>query len=121
MKLQKLLASILIIGVLSVSSFFVMVKPTAAYCIYNQTSGPISGYDIQRNAEGLFPKSWAGTINAGTHQCCPGDNSECQGASIVLYPGEQSTGTPACQLSVAPHGYIVAENTDNGFTCEEHN
>jgi hypothetical protein len=115
MKLQKILASVLIIGVLSLSSFFVMVKPAAAYCVYNNASAGIVGQDTRSSS---FSKYWVGTLNPNTHDCCPGDHAECQNATIQVQWADY--GPESCEQQVDPHGYIIVTSDGNNLNCEAH-
>lgn len=81
-------------------------KSASAYCVYNKAAFPIDGEDTRRIG-GSMDKKWENNIAVNERDCCPGDKSECQGATIKV-TGEQGS---SCEAGVDAHGWIVVHST----------
>lgn len=103
--MKRVLAIISIVGTFTTGIFVSLPKPAHAYCVYNKTAFTIQGEDTRRLG-GSVDKKWANSIDKDGRDCCPGDKSECQGATIRVEGGGDS-----CEAAVEAHGWIVVHST----------
>ena len=90
-----------------------------AYCVYNNSSIDIMGYDTRYD---WLTKYWMDDdLKPGEHSCCPGDHPECQNAAIRIGRttpiGEI---TPYCyprDTQVAAHGDIYITGDNQNISC----
>ncbi|MBD2363664.1 hypothetical protein H6G36_21135 [Anabaena minutissima FACHB-250] len=110
--MKKILSLILVIGMIPAGSFFFTSKRASAFCVYNKTSDSISGSDTRRTAQ-FGEKHWRKDLNPGQRDCCPGNNSECQGATIFIV----NNSGQSCKVKVGAHQALVVSKRRNQLIC----
>ncbi len=103
--MKRVLTIISIVGTFTTGIFVSLPKPAYAYCVYNKTDFTIQGEDTRRIG-GSIDKKWTNSIAKNERDCCPGDRSECHGATIRVEGGGAS-----CEADVDARGWIVVHST----------
>ncbi len=108
--MKRALTLIPIVGILTTGILVCVPKSASAYCVYNKAEFPVHGVDTRK---GDWDGYWEKNIPQNGKDCCPGNNKECQGATIkVTAPRSDS-----CEARVDARGWIVVYSiSENGKT-----
>ena len=114
--MKRALTLIPIVGIFTTGILVSVPKSASAYCVYNKAAFSVHGIDTRKGDTGFLTKYWEKSLNPGNRDCCPGNNKECQGATIRV-TGDQNT---SCQAGVDAHGWIVVHSTStpNGLRLD---
>lgn len=114
--MKRALTLIPILGIFTTGILVSVPKSASAYCVYNKAAFSVDGQDTRKGDKGFLNRFWQKSLNPGGKDCCPGNNKECQGATIRV-TGDQNS---SCQAGVDAHGWIVVHSTStpNGLRLD---
>jgi hypothetical protein len=114
--MKRALTLIPIVGIFTTGILVCVPKSASAYCVHNKAAFRVHGVDTRKQDRAIPDKYWEQGLNPGAKDCCPGDKSECQGATIkVTAPRSRP-----CEARVDARGWIVVHSisTPQGLILE---
>ena len=114
--MKRVLTLIPIVGIFTTGILISVPESASAYCVYNKAAFPVDGVDTRRRG-GSLDKKWEHLgMKQGERGCCPGNKSECQGATIRVTGDRDSS----CEARVDDRGWIVVHSKadQNGITLQ---
>jgi hypothetical protein len=112
--MKRRLFLILIVGILTLGSLLSETQPAFAYCVYNEASDPIQGYDIRHKPHRSFWK--ADKLDPGTYDCCPSSEASCINRTVrVQWYDQVVKSNRVCQVAVPAKAALVitSQKVDN--------
>lgn len=114
--MKRALTLIPIVGIFTTGILVSVPESASAYCVYNKAAFTVHGKDTRKQNLGFLNKYWEQSLAPGGKDCCPGNNKECQGATIRV-TGDQDS---SCEAGVDARGWIVvySKADSNGLSLE---